>query len=534
MDSQDNNHNWRPQAGDLDDSGDTVMGEINTASVERRRAKWKIRAEIEKLKQEGCCFRCKRQGCITSRCPLLPAKKPKNLRVNSVTLPEIDPSTFSRTWEPKAACSEDFSLNTNPFLVNALLNDTLIVQSLVDNGCLCYETAENSSENKPIIKEIAFVSLDLDGFVTPKLWLYVVPHSTHQLILGKKWLEDQDAVIHSKEQRLELRKAGGSVYSVKRWRQEMRYVARPRNTSITKMASMIETVPIYRASLEDISKALRDKPDLSVQNTRDRLPEEVQKFAHLFADNNGANDLPPCRGSLDHAIILRENGKRLTPTVGGGEEESLAFENLKYTFASTPVLAQWSPKRETVLEADCSGYALGGCLSQLDDQKRLRPIAYFSRRLSGAEANYLIHDKEMLAIVACLKEWQAELRSAAKPFTILSDHRNLNYFASKKLLNERQVRYNDVLQQFNFELKWRSGNSSEHPDAIFRREQDKPMGLDDERNAGRLLQLLPNISLNPIDTKEMGQNNNEEADPAALVKLSEDEEMQSLRAIVKI
>ncbi|KAI0991862.1 hypothetical protein K3495_g16325 [Podosphaera aphanis] len=94
MDSQDNNDNWRPQAGDLDDSGDTVMGGINAASVERRRAKWKTRAELEKLKQERRCFRCERQGCITSRCPLLPAKKPKNLRVNSVTLPEIDPSTY--------------------------------------------------------------------------------------------------------------------------------------------------------------------------------------------------------------------------------------------------------------------------------------------------------------------------------------------------------------------------------------------------------------------------------------------------------
>lgn len=230
------------------------------------------------------------------------------------------------------------------------------------------------------------------------------------------------------------------------------------------------------------------------------------------------------------AAPLIELTKKKTPW-HWGQEECSAFENLKKTFASTPVLAQWDPERETVLEADCSGYALGGCLSQLDDGKRLRPIAYFSRRLSGAEANYPIHDKEMLAIVACLKEWQAELKSTAKPFTILSDHRNLNYFASKKLLNERQVRYNDVLQQFNFQLKWRSGNSSERPDALSRREQDKPVGLDDERNAGRLLQLLPNIPLNPISTKKMGNINNDKVDPAGLAKIFEDEEMQSLWAL---
>ncbi|KAI0993004.1 hypothetical protein K3495_g15180 [Podosphaera aphanis] len=136
-----------------------------------------------------------------------------------------------------------------------------------------------------------------------------------------------------------------------------------------------------------------------------------------------------------------------------GPEEAAAFERLKKIFASEPVLAQWDPDRDTIMEADCSGYALGGCLSQVDDQKRLRPVAYFSKRLSGAESNYPIHDKEMHAIVTCLREWQAELMSVSRPFTILSDHKNLNYFTTKQLLNERQIRYNDVLQQFNFTLK---------------------------------------------------------------------------------
>lgn len=58
-----------------------------------------------------------------------------------------------------------------------------------------------------------------------------------------------------------------------------------------------------------------------------------------------------------------------------------------------------------MLEADCSGYALGGFLSQLNDQKSLRPIAYFTKRLYSAEVNYPIRDKEMLAIIVCTKSW---------------------------------------------------------------------------------------------------------------------------------
>lgn len=88
----------RRQVGDLDAAGDTIMGGINAANItntERRRAIWKTKTQIEKLRQEGRCFRCERQGCVTSRCPLLPAKKPKNLQIKSLSLPEIDPSVYT-------------------------------------------------------------------------------------------------------------------------------------------------------------------------------------------------------------------------------------------------------------------------------------------------------------------------------------------------------------------------------------------------------------------------------------------------------
>ncbi len=137
------------------------------------------------------------------------------------------------------------------------------------------------------------------------------------MILGKKWLEDQDAVIHAKEQRLELRKSGGSVYSVQKWRQVLRNVARPRIASVTSMTAMMKTIPVCRASLEDISKALRVKPHLTIEGARNRLPEQVKDFAHLFSDDSGANDLPPLRGKLDHGINLREeNGKPMSPPWG--------------------------------------------------------------------------------------------------------------------------------------------------------------------------------------------------------------------------
>ncbi|KAI0991762.1 hypothetical protein K3495_g16425, partial [Podosphaera aphanis] len=137
------------------------------------------------------------------------------------------------------------------------------------------------------------------------------------MILGKKWLEDQDAIIHAKDQRLDLRKSGGMIYGVKKWRQKLGNVPRPRIASVNALTTMARSVPICRASLEDINKALRQKPSLSVEEARERLPDQIKDFAYLFADDSGANDLPPLRGKLDHAINLRyTDGKAESPPWG--------------------------------------------------------------------------------------------------------------------------------------------------------------------------------------------------------------------------
>ena len=112
-----------------------------------------------------------------------------------------------------------------------------------------------------------------------------------------------------------------------------------------------------------------------------------------------------------------------------------AFNTLRERFILAPIMAHWDPDRATVLEADCSGYSIGACLSQVDDEGLLRPVAYFSRKLSPAESNYPIHDKEMLAIVKAMGEWRGELTGLREPFTVLSDHKNLQYFMTSRKLS---------------------------------------------------------------------------------------------------
>jgi len=171
------------------------------------------------------------------------------------------------------------------------------------------------------------------------------------------------------------------------------------------------------------------------------------------------------------------------------EQENQAFERLKEIFTTEPVLAQFDPDRETVVETDSSGYITGGTLSQYDDQGILRPVAYFSKKHNPHECNYEIHDKEMLAIIRCLEEWDAELRSVAK-FTVLTDHKNLEYFTKPRMLNERQIRWSIFLGRYNMVLQYRPGKANVRADALSRREQDLPANANDARLQHRYRQLL--------------------------------------------
>ena len=89
----------------------------------------------------------------------------------------------------------------------------------------------------------------------------------------------------------------------------------------------------------------------------------------------------------------------------------------------------------------------------------------------NAELNYLIHDKEMLAIVLSLLHWRVHLVGTLDVIQIVLDHKALEYFMTTKALTARQARWAEVLSQFNFQIMYKPG-ARNHADALTRREQD--------------------------------------------------------------
>ncbi|CAJ0642929.1 15893_t:CDS:2, partial [Entrophospora sp. SA101] len=95
-----------------------------------------------------------------------------------------------------------------------------------------------------------------------------------------------------------------------------------------------------------------------------------------------------------------------------------------------------------------------------------QPVAYESRKLSPAELNYPVHEKELLAIVHAIKLWRPYLEG--QRFTVITDHASLEYIKSQTNLSRRQARWLEVLQATDFDVKYRPGKTNIVADALSR------------------------------------------------------------------
>lgn len=74
------------------------------------------------------------------------------------------------------------------------------------------------------------------------------------------------------------------------------------------------------------------------------------------------------------------------------DEAILAFEGLKVTLKYPDI------EKPLVLTTDPSNYSLGGVLQQTDE-KKLRPITMFSRKLNATEQKYANIEREALTVI---------------------------------------------------------------------------------------------------------------------------------------
>ena len=214
---------------------------------------------------------------------------------------------------------------------------------------------------------------------------------------------------------------------------------------------------------------MRDRKEKSVQNWAHlRSVKEVQifiGFANLYR-----------QFIKDFSKVCKPITERLKGNPKDfhwGREQEEAFEELKRRFTTAAILSNFSPGRRTVGETDASDLSPGCVLSQYQG-RGLHPVAFHSQKLNNAERNYEIHDKELLAIMEAFKEWKRYLWGEEEHVTVYTDHQNLQSFLTKKVWNQRQIRWAQELTNYNFKIVYPGGSRGRKPDGLSRRLEYRP------------------------------------------------------------
>ena len=119
----------------------------------------------------------------------------------------------------------------------------------------------------------------------------------------------------------------------------------------------------------------------------------------------------------DFAAKVRPLAQKLVFPLAGEALESFNFLKLDVEKSVVQAVDETQPFQ---VETDASEFALSATLNQNG-----RPVAFFSRTLSGSELKHSSVEKEAAAIVEAVRKWRHYL--TGKHFTLITDQKSVAY-----------------------------------------------------------------------------------------------------------
>ncbi|KAL2228571.1 UNVERIFIED_CONTAM: Retrovirus-related Pol polyprotein from transposon 17.6 [Sesamum indicum] len=132
----------------------------------------------------------------------------------------------------------------------------------------------------------------------------------------------------------------------------------------------------------------------------------------------------------------------------------LAFDKLKDSLTSAPIIQPPNWKLPFEVMCDASNHAIGAVLGQRVG-KDPHVIYYASRMLDNTQSNYTTTEKELLAVVFALEKFCSYLLGTK--VIVYSDHAAFRYLLSKKDAKPRLIRWILLLQEFDLTIKDKKG-----------------------------------------------------------------------------
>lgn len=147
-------------------------------------------------------------------------------------------------------------------------------------------------------------------------------------------------------------------------------------------------------------------------------------------------------------------------------ESDEAFSKTKDAMANATMLVHPSLDKKLQLVTDASDWAIGAVLQEVHDDV-VKPISFFSRKLSPGEAKRSTYDRELLAIFAAIKHFLYFLE--AREFQILTDHKPLtSVFKSKSVRSKIQENQLSFISTYSTDIEHISGSDNTVADALSR------------------------------------------------------------------
>ena len=147
------------------------------------------------------------------------------------------------------------------------------------------------------------------------------------------------------------------------------------------------------------------------------------------------------------------------------DEQHTAFDALKACLLSAPILGFPTEKDRFVLDTDASLFAIGGVLSQIQNEEEV-VIAYASRSLRISQRRYCTTRREMLAAVVMCTHFRSYLRGSQ--FTLRMDHSSLRWLQKFKYEDGMLAHWCLLLGQCSVTFEYRPGSQPSNADGMSR------------------------------------------------------------------
>lgn len=145
------------------------------------------------------------------------------------------------------------------------------------------------------------------------------------------------------------------------------------------------------------------------------------------------------------------------------DEHTQSFTALKKAIMEATMLSYPKFGEEFIIHTDSSKRQIGSVIFQKDKEDQLRPIAFFSKKLSPTERRYHIMEQELYAIVQTLSQYRTML--FGQKITVYTDHKNLTF---ERFASDRVNRWRLFTEEYGPTFHYMPGKDNVVADALSR------------------------------------------------------------------